>query len=1270
MFKDNDMAAPAPSSLQQAASLFEKFLTSFIGTLADDHFSTDGCLAHYLATPGIDRSGDEANIVDLRITQLLLSALGYASKEIDYNDQKGAMRPDYAVKIAEYPRPACFIVEDKNTATVDLRRHRPQLQGYMTQYGAPRGMLINGHAILVYDQLEGGVHTPAIEFPLSDAVLAWRGEHLLAPGKTALAALEACGLTSIIAALWRRFKRDSFAGLQMLIDDLTLQSAKGGGASHRTDGKTWIPSLCRIEIVKIDGDNADLLTEAIKGLIAEFEDDADAQLAAIEVDYQEYLAAAAKIPSEASTLQQQEDNLVADALQLMVGTDKETREYDEGLLRKIMRGEVLTAELSVIERRLYNIHPIKAGKGTSKDPLYVLFSKIRAFTEKRYRYLSKLQSHHHDSIKAVYHIETWKEKTASLVFQTSDSAMLRREFLAQTAYLIIIRILLVRIMEDKKLVNRMFTNGGLALWFRHVEAHYLEHAMGRSANFLLDLAYTSAQHIYAHFFSDRGVLDWYTPDRNAVIRVLHKLAGFDLRSINRDIIGTVYNQYVEGKHKHESGMYFTPPNVVSFMLDRIGYKGTDIIGKRILDLSCGSGGFLVEAATRLVDAYRDYWRAQGHPHVPPDQVQGVLDEIRDSLHGVDLNPFACSLAETNLLIQVIDLFTIAHDAGAPATVERFRIFNSDSLSFSADTLASQAGTLPFPDDDLPIEDQMKAGIGKWSEKFDFVVGNPPYVKADENDSIGAYRDRIKREYPSEAVRGTMVQKWDLFVPFVSASWNLLKAGTDDADAGRMALITSNAVETVPYCEALRELLVNEATVDEVHFFPGLKLFPDAMVQNTILVASRRPCRQSNTERFWHESTPRRGAIGQAKTQGLRQAKYRTSVFRQDLPTIKLRSGVPSVRLADMFYLSKGMVLHANEKTHKGAFTIDDLIVDRTDAVQRVPFAGSKDVYDFGIGNIRYLEYGASTRVPENVSRPTFPELYDRPKLMVAEFGGFAYDDGQWDVGGYLKCNHSVFLMVRWCDLAGVDNKSIRSDLDKRLPIRSQLELESAKIDPWYVLAFLNSQQMRALLDGVARSAIAGRLQPDDLRQITIPIPDDSALIAHIAGLAQQTSAILKQLLPIRKQGWQITDQAAFGPALIPAGIAALPLDRVRVKWNLVLSNPTAKLNKLTRVEHRLLAGKQEVARLPSNAPEEALEWLRRHFLLLPEGTTVGELEVRNPQIPETPALAAKALAQLDAEEKRVTALVAKISEARREISVLLDAVFESTQHPPIKSNNV
>ena len=713
-------------------------------------------------------------------------------------------------------------------------------------------------------------------------------------------------------------------------------------------------------------------------------------------------------------------------------------------------------------------------------------------------------------------------------------------------------------------------------------------------------------------------------------------------------------------------MYFTPPNVVAFMLDRIGYKGTHIIGKRLIDLSCGSGGFLVEAATRLVDAYREYWKDQGYANIPPAQVQGVLDQIRDSLHGVDLNPFACALAETNLLIQVIDLFTIAHDANAQATIERFHIYNSDSLSFSADTLASQAGTLPFPEDELPIEDQVKAGLGKWASKFDYVVGNPPYVKANENDTISVYRDRIKREYPNEAVRGVMVQKWDLFVPFVAASLNLLKPGSSNDDAGHMAIITSNAVETVPYCDALRELIVSDATVEEMHFFPGIKLFADAMVQNTILVVSRHPCGNAHSNRYWHSSTPRWGAVGHAKTQGLRQSKYLTDVFRQELPSIQIKPGIRSVPLEDVFYISVGMVLNANEKINKGAFTIDDLIIDSPDKIHPAPFAGSKDVDFFGIKSVRYLEYGESTRVPGQVRRPTFPELYEHPKLMVAEFGGFAYDDGTWDDAGFLKCNHSVFLLMQWCHLKGVSNKQISKQLGKRESIRSKLEADSASIDPWYVLAFLNSQQMRALLDGVNRSAIAGRLQPDDLRQISIPISDDGSTTAAIASLAKKASGLQNQLLPLRKAGWKINETSAIAPVIISTNIATLPLSQARVKWGLILSKPEAKVTNLVRNGHRLFAGKTEVARIPSSFPESAMEWLRRQLQMLSDGTTLGAVELANLALPETPELADKALGDMIEREENVTAILKQIGDAKQAISDQLETLFECIAHPPIR----
>jgi hypothetical protein len=206
------------------------------------------------------------------------------------------------------------------------------------------------------------------------------------------------------------------------------------------------------------------------------------------------------------------------------------------------------------------------------------------------------------------------------------------------------------------------------------------------------------------------------------------------------------------------------------------------------------------------------------------------------------------------------------------------------------------------------------------------------------------------------------------------------------------------------------------------------------------------------------------------------------------------------------------------------------------------------------------------------------------------------------------------ILMAWHELAGVDSRAIIDQLGVRKITRQKLELDSKSIDPLYVLAYLNSDVVKSVLSGVATSAIGGEIQPNDLRHISIPIPDDPDLIAYIANLARKASTIQKALLPIRSQGWEITEDIAIAPAEIPFGIATLSLDRARVKWNLVISNPTAKVNKLIRVNHRLFSGKQEVARIPATAPEEAMEWLRRQWLLFPDGTTVGDMELNNPLI--------------------------------------------------------
>ena len=46
----------------------------------------------------------------------------------------------------------------------------------------------------------------------------------------------------------------------------------------------------------------------------------------------------------------------------------------------------------------------------------------------------------------------------------------------------------------------------------------------------------------------------------------------------------------------------------------------------------------------------------------------VIDKVIDSIYGLDINPFACYLAETNILLQLLDLII-----GAKQNNPRYKI---------------------------------------------------------------------------------------------------------------------------------------------------------------------------------------------------------------------------------------------------------------------------------------------------------------------------------------------------------------------------------------------------------------------------------------------------------------------------------------------------------------------------------------------------------------------------------------------------------------------
>ncbi|WP_196803164.1 N-6 DNA methylase, partial [Dolichospermum circinale] len=88
----------------------------------------------------------------------------------------------------------------------------------------------------------------------------------------------------------------------------------------------------------------------------------------------------------------------------------------------------------------------------------------------------------------------------------------------------------------------------------------------------------------------------------------------------------VYGRYVE-EGKHEQGRYFTPKEVVEYILDAIGYKSDnpDIRDQKLLDPAGGSGSFLVHAARRLINSYR----SRKTNTIPVEYVPAIIQQVKD-----------------------------------------------------------------------------------------------------------------------------------------------------------------------------------------------------------------------------------------------------------------------------------------------------------------------------------------------------------------------------------------------------------------------------------------------------------------------------------------------------------------------------------------------------------------------------------------------------------------------------------------------------------------
>lgn len=362
--------------------------------------------------------------------------------------------------------------------------------------------------------------------------------------------------------------------------------------------------------------------------------------------------------------------------------------------------------------------------------------------------------------------------------------------------------------------------------------------------------------------------------------------------------------------------------------------------------------------------------------------------------------------------------------------------------------------------------------------FDITIGNPPYISAPTQIASPELNEQRQRIVASKKYK-SLNEKWDLYVPFMELGMQLL------CPNGVFSMIVPYPLTNQKYGKKLRKMIAEEYRLLEIADLNGTKIFENATVSNCIpFIQSSQPEGELRITKIFEDKTIREVLSKSPEALKQDEKNYVWNLTEEE------RTGNHFANmnvLGDFCYISKGMVVNAHENIEKGAFKKEDLISLHFDDVHSRKYLEAKDIDKYQVRRVRYLEWNTE-RCPDKLSRPTFRELYDRPKLIMNCLGTISVTI---DIKEHFLHNHSIYCAILWKDLKGVNNKSISSSIKKFCKHnRADMETLSGNVDLYYLLGILNSSMANQLLADQRGGDY--HIYPEHIRNLPIPVPQRDA----------------------------------------------------------------------------------------------------------------------------------------------------------------------------------
>lgn len=358
----------------------------------------------------------------------------------------------------------------------------------------------------------------------------------------------------------------------------------------------------------------------------------------------------------------------------------------------------------------------------------------------------------------------------------------------------------------------------------------------------------------------------YLHDVSPWLDIFVFIRNYNFSNIKNEIFGYIYENYLKELYEEtKKGQYFTDPSVVNFMLEQIGYTKENLIKRlkskpeeehiSIIDPSCGSGTFLYSAVDRIIDAV---------PNGSEETSKKIEELVNNNVFGLDIAEFPLYLAEMNILMRLLPL--IINEKYNNPIDKKIKIFKTrDSVSEFLDTeirntmhdIVGQLSLLSSKKVDLDYAsfmrektdlEEMKKSLEKHPnmprKRFDFVIGNPPYVSYNEcskqevlivkfiqdkkvqmSDIYGVNLNTVPGRIKAYA------PKPNLYSFFIALGLALLK------DNGRICYIIPQTILTANDLDVLRFHLAKFTTIDKIITFSGNMFIGRGLKQNKAVATS-------------------------------------------------------------------------------------------------------------------------------------------------------------------------------------------------------------------------------------------------------------------------------------------------------------------------------------------------------------------------------------------------------------------------------------------------